>query len=284
MGSLLKTAYSEVTATLERLDHFGATADDLREIRSNDNAAKAVVEAIQAITGNRYANEGVESSFTYPSDYTGHKSIREQVEALLAIPAFNDLDAIWVLDKGQAWYDELSLPDWVEGPLVYVWHEALGGYHATLEQVLKAIADSRTFYNYRTGQLTPSRLRQHARTVKMEKVIKAGQPGDLIIVPSQAGLRHRGRSVRRARVRFYEHEFGLGSVAEGCRVLSHPGRFIRWEQLQVDCAGDEFAPDAVGDFSSAPYLNFSGGRVRFDAGDVDLPDDHFGSASGFLPQ
>lgn len=230
-----------------------------------------------------YADEEVPSSYTYPPEYRP-RSIREQVERLQAVSDFNGLDAAWALDQGQAWYDSLSLPDWVEGPLVYIWHECMsGGYHQLLEQLLQVIADTRRFHNYRRGQLTPAQLRQHAQTVEMERLIKVNQPGDLIIVPSQAGLRHRGCSTRRSHVRFMSQEFGLGSVAEACRTITHPERFMRWEQLHVDCAGDEFAPVADGQFVRAPGFVWRDGRLRFRTVRVDLVYEGYGSSSGFLP-
>ena len=246
---------------------------------------QVTIEGVRADMSNPYSDEEMESNFTYPSEYTGHKSIREQVEALLAIPDFKNLDAQWALNKGQDWYDGLSLPDWVEGPLVYVWYEAFGGYHATLEKVLKLISGSRKFSNYRKGQLNKGRLRQHYKTIYAESSLKKHQPGDLIIVPSQAGLRHRGLSVRQARVRFDLCEFGLGSVAEGCRILTHPERFVCSHQLYVDCAGDEFDnPDSDARFNHTPHFRFLCGKVEFATLWFDIAYNCYGSASGFLLQ
>lgn len=259
--------------------------DEAQRVNDTPGLGELVGEFIaENRSSNQFADEEVGSSYTYPSEYTGLKDVRKQVEALLAIPAFAGLDAAWALEHGQAWYDALALPDWIEGPLVYVWHGSLGGYHAALEAVLSAIATSRNFSNYREGQLTPDRLRQNARTAETEKALKTVQPGDLIVVPSQAGLRHRGRSVRRAREVFASNEFGLGAEAEGCRALTHPERFVRWDQLHVDCAGDEFRPGAGGGFSYAPCFRFHDGKVEFDARRFDAARGHYGSASGFLPQ
>ncbi|OHA08652.1 MAG: hypothetical protein A3A44_02600 [Candidatus Sungbacteria bacterium RIFCSPLOWO2_01_FULL_60_25] len=79
-------------------------------------------------------------------------------------------------------------------------------------------------------------------------------------------------------------EFGLGGVAEGCRALTHPERYVRWEQLHTDLAGDEYSPDADGDFSGAPYFDFNGGQLEFDTDWVGSPGESYGSASAFLPQ
>ena len=240
----------------------------------------------QIIVEHLYANEEVESNLTYPEEYS-RKSIREQVEALLE--PFPNLNATWTLTKAQAWYDSLKdLPEWVEGPLVYVWWEAFGSYEAALTEVLAAIAKTgRPFTNYRQGQLGPRYLQQVQRTAGMEAKLKKNQPGDLIIVPSQAGLKWRGKSVRRARVLYKwneKNEFGSGSVAEGCRIISHPERFVRWEQLHVDCAGDEFSPIAGGEFSRAPIFSFGDGQLEFGTSRVNGVGGHCGSASGFLPQ
>jgi len=43
-------------------------------------------------------------------------------------------------------------------------------------------------------------------------------------------------------------------------------------------------PDADGEFSKAPYLNFDDGKVRFNTDHVSNPNEHYGSSSAFLPQ
>ncbi len=157
-------------------------------------------------------------------------------------------------------------------------------YCRTVELVLGKLGESRRFVNYREGQLTPDRLRQHARTVAMLERIAVAQKGDILVVPSQFGLRHAGRSVRRARAVFTKMEFGLGVLAVGSMTLTHPSRFVRWEQLHTDCAGDEFAPEADGRFVLAPCFDWSGGVLGFGADGADCPSGYYGSASGFSPQ
>lgn len=245
----------------------------------------ATLKALRDLSAsNRYADQVVKSSYIYPPEYYGPKPIRTQVEALLT--EFPNLNAQWALDEGQAWYDGIKpgLPKWIEGPLVYIWWEVFGGCNAALEQVIERIAANRTLHNYRAGAINPEHLRQLERTARMEKVVKATQPGDFIIVPSQAGLHHRGESVLRARETFTAQEFGLGAVAEGCRALTHPERYVRGEQLHTDLAGDEYSPVAGGGFSSAPYLDFSDGGVKFGTDLVSHPYGYFGSSSAFLPQ
>ena len=80
------------------------------------------------------------------------------------------------------------------------------------------------------------------------------------------------------------NEFGLGAFAIGIMLLTHPEREVQWEQLHVDCAGDEFAPDAGGVFSVAPIFRFHVGEVEFGADWFDRADENCGSASAFVSQ
>jgi hypothetical protein len=67
-------------------------------------------------------------------------------------------------------------------------------------------------------------------------------------------------------------------------ALVHPERYVRWEELDTDCAGDEFAPDADGVFSGAPVFDFGDDRLGFGARVVALAGDGYGTVSGFVPQ
>jgi hypothetical protein len=158
-------------------------------------------------------------------------------------------------------------------------------YGEAVEKVLAMIASKRKFYNYRDGQLGAEYLRQHAKTAKMfQKLGDEQKDFDILVVPAQFGLRHRGRSVRRARGVFTANEFGLGAFAIGIMVLTHPERLVQWEQLHVDCAGDEFASDADGGFSYAPIFYFYDGEVIFCAYWDDSAFEYYGSASAFVSQ
>jgi len=274
---LTETPGSELHATWEVLAAAGIGRNDLKKIRSNPELAGQIAK-ILAIRERR-------TKYRYPPEYTGLSPIAEQVKALQKVPAFAELDAAWFLNEGQDWYDSLTLPDAVEGPLVYVWHEALGGYCATHDIILKAIAKERKFYNYREGQLTTDRFRQCEATREAELSLKADQPGDFLIVPSQVGDRWGNYPVKEVRESYAEGEFGHGSVAGGCLILSHPNRLVRFDELDMDFPGDEFDdPDAGVRFDRAPYFRFYDGEVEFGTVRVGLVSDRYGSVSGFLPQ
>lgn len=158
-------------------------------------------------------------------------------------------------------------------------------YGEAVDRVFAAIASSRGFYSYYEGQTGPEYLRQQAKAADAFRTIGDRQNGhDILVVPCQFGLRHRGRSVRQAREAMRADEFGLGAFAVGCMILTHPEREVHWKQLHVDCAGDEFASDANGVFSHVLFFHFSSDRVRLHACRHDKVIESYGSASAFLPE
>ncbi len=248
-------------------------------IENGDEFQSRIVTAIRELSvSNQFADEEVSSSYTYPNGYKV-KGIAEQVATLRQLfPELKDA----TFDESIA---SRPLPPNAEGWFAIPRWEKLGSsYGEVVDKVLTTIKSKRAFYNYREGQTGPEYLRQHAKTVKAFQKLGDEQKGhDILIVPCQFGLRHRGRSVRRAREVMNAVEFGLGAFAVGCMILTHPEREVKWEQLHVDCAGDEFSPDAGGDFSDAPIFDFGDGRVEFCAGWFDVASELYGSASAFLP-
>ena len=235
----------------------------------------------------QYANEVVSSNYTYPKEYKGPKPITEQVKTIATM---------FGLDPTQALEFAKNLPKLPEGsegwfaiPKVSAVAKQFPAITDKAEQYCEAVklvhtklADSRSFTNYRNGEIVPSKLRQHARTVDFLENLEAEQTGDILIVAVQYGMRHRGKSVRRARESFASNEFGLGSFHIGCMGLSHPERYVLWEELDTGCAGDEFAQYVDGDFSGSAVFGFCEGRLRFSATDVSSAHDYYGSVSCFF--
>jgi hypothetical protein len=226
---------------------------------------------------NQFADEEVESSCAYPKGYKV-KGITEQTNILRQL-----FPGIGFADEKLA---EQPLPPNTEGWFaIPKWQTIAPTYGEAVEEVLAMIGSKRTFYNYRNGQTGPEYLRQHAKTVKMfQKLGDEQKDFDILVVPAQFGLRHKGRSVRRAREVFTANEFGLGAFAIGIIILTHPERLMHYDDLWIDCAGDEFAPGADGDFSRAPFFSFYGGKIEFSAGWYDNAYDNYGSVSAFLSQ
>ncbi|MBU4285150.1 hypothetical protein KKF60_02220 [Patescibacteria group bacterium] len=228
---------------------------------------------------NQFADEEVKSSYGYLSGYKP-KGITEQTNILRQ------------LFPGAGFADEKlaqqPLPPNAEGWFAIPrWQSVAKTYNEAVQKVLDLIKKQRdgNFYNHREGRIGEQYLRQHERTAKKLQMLGNQQTGfDILVVASQFGLRHRGRSVRRAREVFTGNEFGLGAFKIGCMILTHPERLQHYDDPWIDCAGDEYAPAADGDFSRAPCFSFSGGEVRFGTDWVGSASAHYGSASGFLQQ
>lgn len=270
-----------------RLDKDGAQ----RIIENGGEFQVGLKELIEkySIT-NQFADEEVESSYTYPREYRGPKPINDQIKAIAEIFGLDPSHALEFaktlpeLPMGAEGWFAIPTVDAVAAKHFPEVTDPADRYCRAVELVLERIGKSRKFYNYREGQITPNRLRQHVRTLNALGKLAETQKGDILIVAAQYGMRHRGRSVRRARECFVGNEFGLGAFAVGCMALVHPERYVRWEELDTDCAGDEFAPDADGGFSGAPLFVFSDGGVEFLANWFDNASDGYGSVSAFLPQ
>jgi len=280
-------------AARKTIKDFALDKDGAQRVHAHgDELAEAVRTTIIASLNDlsvpdKFKNEEVVSTYTtytYPPEYTGPKPILEQVQALKT--AFPQLDVTATLEFVEKVLPMLQLPAGAEGWFAIPrWQKVAATYGEAVEKVLSAIGSKRTLKNYRQGQLGPDRLRQLLRSVNMLEEIGKQQTGDILIVPVQYGLRHRGRSVRRARECFLVNEFGLGAFAVSCMALTHPERYVRYKELDTDCAGDEYAPDAVGDFSNAPFLYFDDDRLEFGTFWFDSARDiYFGSVSAFLPQ
>lgn len=228
---------------------------------------------------NQYADEEVESSYGYLSGYKP-KGITEQTNRLRelfpGIGYANEKLAEGVLpENAEGWF---AIPRW---------EKVAPTYGEAVQKVLGLIKQTRNgaFYNYRDGELGPDQLRQSAKAKSMfQKLGDEQKDQDILVVPAQFGIRHRGRSVRRAREVMNENECGLGAFAIGIMLLTHPERLQHYDDLWIDCAGDEFAPLADGVFSKSPYFEFHVGGVEFGTSDVDLAYGYCGSASVCLPQ
>lgn len=280
---LFEVVYNQAQLDEDRAQRLnengGAFQDDIRKVIEKHSAT------------NQFANEEVTSSYVYPPEYKGPKPIEEQIKAIAKIFELDPTEAL------QYAKNLPELPNGAEGWFAVPAVEAIALKHfpevtdrdekycRAIQLIHAKIAEMRSFYNYRDGQITPAQLRLLARTAQALEKIAETQKGDILIIAAQLGMRHRGRSVRRVREVLATNEFGLGSVAFGAIVLTHPERFVRGEQLHADMAGDEFKDSAAGgEFGRAPCFFFYVGWVRFGARRVGNARDSCGSASGFLPQ
>lgn len=252
-----------------------------------EEAVKAII--LDMTTPNKYADEVVSSSYAYPKEYK-MKPINEQIKTIATIFGVDPKEALEFIktlpalpDGAEGWFaiPKVSVVGKIHFPAIT---DSAMQYCEAVKLVHKKLAETRSFTNYRNGEIVPSQLRVHTRTAGFLEELENQQQGDILVIATQYGIRHKGKSVRRARETFSGNEFGLTSFILGCMALVHPERYVRWEELDTDCAGDEFSPDADGSFSRSPYFDFDDDRLEFAASDVSSAYDSYGSASGFVPQ
>ncbi len=255
-----------------------------RVIEHVDEFAEAIRIAALASLKNlsvsdKFKDEEVASNCGYPSDYKP-KGIAEQINRLRELfPGISFADekiALGELPKhAEGWF---AIPKWqTVAPI----------YGEAVEKVLAMINRNRdgNFYNFLKGQLGPDKLRQSAKSASMLKKLGDEQKDhDILIVPAQFGIRHRGRSIRRAREVFAGNEFGLGAFEVGIMLLTHPERLMNENDLWIDCAGDEYVLCADDVFLRAPIISFLDSRIRLNDRWIDYVGNNYGSASAFVQQ
>ncbi len=264
-------------------DKTGMSEEEAQRVNDTPGLADLVSQFIaENRLTDKYKNEEVLSTYGYLSGYTTPKSIADQVNILRDLfPQLVSTDVDESFAAGE-------LPAGAEGTFAIPrWQKIAPTYGEAVQKVLDTIKQTRDgkLTNYIEGKLGPQYLRQHAKTVEaFQKLEEAQQGHDILVVPCQFGIRHRGRSVRRACEVMSPQEFGLGAFAIGIMILTHPERLQNYDDLWIDCAGDERSPDADGSFGRAPVFRFDDGEVRFLGGCVGYANGGYGSVSGLLSQ
>ena len=285
-------------AAEKSITEFGLSKNGAQRVHAHgDDLAETVRTAVIASLNDlsvtdKFKNEEVPSKYGYLSGYKP-KGLTEQANRLRELfpgLGFANLDYQKKVESG-----EIKLPTGAEGWFAIPnWkkNEKLFGatYSAAVLVVLEAIRKDRNnrFQNYRENQIDEAHLRQSVRSEKFWQVLAEAQGNpDILIVPAQFGKRHAGRSVRRAIEVMDDNgnEFGPGAFAVGIMLLTHPERLQHYDDLWIDCAGDEFDFSASGvRLVGAPYFRFGSDKVGFDTRRVSGPSEFCGSASGFSPQ
>jgi hypothetical protein len=232
-----------------------------------------------------YSNEEIESSFGYLSGYKP-KEIVVQINALCELfpgIGYANQDLLAQIENGEA-----AIPTGAEGWFAIPhWSKVGSTYQEALEEVLALLAKAYggRFQNYRQGQLGSQYLRETSKKARTMEVLQQRQNKDnIIFVPAQFGLRHKGCSIRRARASMPSYEFGFGAYEIGIMLLTHLERLKHSDDLRIDCAGDEYSPTADGGFEYALCFRFNDSMLEFGCSPVSDTDGRYGSASGFFPR
>jgi len=268
----------------ERLKGNGGFVPSLQQFVVEKIAELAVVS--------EFADEEVTSSYSYLSGYKP-KSLHDQTNLFrklfpglkVASPSLlmqASENKIPLPANAEGWF---AIPNWKKNPNLFG-----STYSEAVQKIFDALKEVRdgAFYNHHDGSIDENHLRQSAKSEEFWKKLAETQGNpDMLIVAAQFGIRHRGRSVRRARVIIddTEGEWGLGVFAAGSMLLTHPERLQNLNDLWLDLPGDELSPWATGRFSWSPIFRFSGAnRLEFDANVVSDTGEGYGSGSVFAPQ
>ena len=281
INRLIADAVEKIVADLG-LDKDGAQ----RVIEHGDELVAPIGEKALAMlkdlsVSDKYKDEEVKSAYGYLSGYKKPKGITEQTNILRQI-----FPSIGFADEKLA---EREVPKHADNGWFAIpkWQSIAPTYGEAVEIVLRKLSEAYNgrFQNYREGELGEQYLRQSTKTASAFQKLGEEQNGyDILVVSAQFGLRHRGRSVRRVREILLGNEFGLGAFAVGIMLLTHHDRLQNYDDLWIDCVGDEYAPHADGDFSESPIFDFRDDKLKFDTYEVSDAYDRYGSASGFVPQ
>lgn len=153
-------------------------------------------------------------------------------------------------------------------------------YNEAVVRVMEIIKATRPVYDYRSGNWTGLYLRQ----LPIKQDFWNAQKEEIILISSQFGLSHRGKSVETVRTELSSNELPFGIYECLIMLLTHPERLQDYDDLWIDCPGDEYSDNGDAVFGCAPCVRFRGGGVGIGALDVSNVSGFYGSASGFVPQ
>ncbi len=242
----------------------------------------------------QYLDEQAPSNSRYPSDYKGPKPIEQQIQLIAQLFKLDQTKAL-------AFTKTLpELPNEAEGWFAIPSPTALSErhydstedknrqYHNAVNQICMARSGQSEvvgFNNYIVGKIDEDHLKLHPRTTEAyEKLSEDQDNSDILIVACQLGMKHRGKSVRKAITAFSSNEFGLDIIAAMAINLTHPTRFVRSDELDIDLPGNLYCSDADDEFVEAPHLCFIDDELELDVSRVEYYYNYYGSASGFLPK
>ena len=273
LGEAVREAYR---TAIEQLDRHSAQAALDMDMKLRREIAAAVVEIIHRHTvSDKYKDEEVGSDRVYPPTYRVRPVEAQVTELRKLIPSLGSclekLARKPLLEGAEAWF---AIP---------LWQSLAPTYNEAVEMVLEMLGTRRKFQNRIVGRLGPTYLRQSERSKLAAKILADQQQGnDILVVAAQAGMRHRGCSARRARVAMAGNEFGLGTFAVACLLLTHPERLSAEETLMIDCGGDEYSVRGDYTFDRVPLFDYDISGIEFSIFYEDQSRNLWGTPTGFL--
>lgn len=273
---LIEAADAACARSLQQLDRQSAQLLLEGRDKLKDEMIGLMAEAIERNkVSERFKDEEVGSNRVYPRNYRVRHLDDQLAELRRTFPHLRScmerIGRTPVPDDAEGWF---AIPRW----------QALAPtYNEAVEIVLDVLVSRRRFSNRIAGRLGPTYLRQTDRSKLAERLIAEQQPGcDILVVPAQAGMLHRGSSARRTRVAMAAHEFGIGVFGFACMLLTHPERLSSPDTLMVDCGGDEYSVRGDIQFDRVPLFDYDISGVEFSVFYDDRARNLWGTPTGFL--
>lgn len=273
LGAIVAEACRSAVGQLD-----GRAAESLLQVRNGlqTEIADAVTQAIRrGAVSVKFKDEIVPSRRHYPPAYRP-KPIEAQVSELRRIfpelgPCMEKLARNELPEGPEAWF---AIPRWqLLAPT----------YNEAVDRAVAALATRRRFSHRLLERTGPNFLRRTDRSVAALERLTEMQPGqDILALPAQFGMLHRGASARRAREGMAGNEFGLGVFSVVCMLLTHPERLSSEQTLMIDCSGDEYSFRGDSKFDRVPLFDFDISGIEFSVFYEDRAWNLWGTPSGFL--
>jgi len=220
-----------------------------------------------------YVDKAVELGFAYVS---GYESNRNQVtDAIIADfeRQINLLDKLFncgkKFDPDYIVHAHRMCPDWIEKFFAsFDWRILAPTYNEAVWEIFDALKKSRDSkaYNSLKDSLSSEHLRQTQESLMAAKRLGNEQEkGNILVVPAQFGLHYQGHSIRQARNAMDVNEFGLGIFIVGTMLLTHQKRLEHYNDLYINCIGDEYSPIANTLSICAPVFRFNDDKIGLTA-------------------
>jgi hypothetical protein len=239
-------------------NHESIIGGMFREVVTNYFSKKAESYCYPHNYGSQRRNECRRGWGEYPEEYEP-KTVEEQIHLLrqvwpklkpgCKIDRFVNKPEI---SRSEAWF---AFPRW---------EKLAKTYYDALTKELFPVLYSQWESKFHSIHFKPKRIRQYKWTEQIYKALSAEQKGDILVLPAQFGKLHYAQSSNYARITFRKNEFGLGSFAVGCMLLTHPKRLADDALLRADCPGDEFSRE-YNSIDDAPFFEIRKGYLHFGA-------------------
>jgi hypothetical protein len=150
-------------------------------------------------------------------------------------------------------------------------------YYEGLYLIFQRLTQSCSFTNNALIPLYKRRLFQRSETIAAIDQVAQRQKGDILIIPANIGFGG-GTSLWRSG----DKSFGLRSSEVACIILSNLESLRKFENLEIECAGDEVNPEC-GSVKGVPCFRCKKGMITYYVNELGCGRNSLGTGYGFFP-